>query len=157
MKLTTRSMAWLSAAREVLSSVDPQSFPPIPHAPKPIADIFQPVRPKALYSMFSILAAKIVSLPVVYSNGMAFCKKRGRRPHPIPLHCVEREPPLQRYGEISPAVSARMESHGMCAFDTIALAVLPYERKYCTNDTMPYVISCILRPVDVQKLRIPRI
>src|SRR5260370_16157581 len=81
MKLTTRSMAWLSAAREVLSSVDPQSFPPIPHAPKPIADIFQPVRPKARYSMFSILSAKIVSLPVVYSNGMAFCKKRGRRPH----------------------------------------------------------------------------
>src|SRR5216684_8770563 len=77
MKLTPRSMAWLSAAREVLSSVDPQSFPPIPHAPKPIADIFQPVRPKARYSMFSILSAKIVSLPVVYSNGMAFCKKRG--------------------------------------------------------------------------------
>src|SRR5713101_8116881 len=119
MKLTPRSMAWLSAAREVLSSVDPQSFPPIPHAPKPIADIFQPVRPKARYSMFSILSAKIVSLPVVYSNGMAFCKKRdGVRP-----------PSLQRYGEISPAVSAGRESHGMCAFDTIALAVLPYERK----------------------------
>src|SRR5216683_59714 len=124
MKLTPRSMAWLSAAREVLSSVDPQSFPPIPHAPKPIADIFQPVRPKARYSMFSILSAKIVSLPVVYSNGMAFCKKRGRRPHPIPLHAVEREPRVR-----PPAVSARMESHGMCAFDTIALAVLPYERK----------------------------
>src|SRR5260221_12308272 len=70
-------MAWLSAAREVLSSVDPQSFPPIPHAPKPIADIFQPVRPKARYSMFSTLSAKTVSLPVVYSNGMAFCKKGG--------------------------------------------------------------------------------
>src|SRR5260221_5822615 len=80
MKLTPRSMAWLSAAREVLSSVDPQSFPPIPHAPKPIADIFQPVRPKARYSMFSTLSAKIVSLRVVYSNGMAFCKKRGLTP-----------------------------------------------------------------------------
>src|SRR5260370_33679562 len=88
MKLTPRSMAWLSAAREVLSSVDPQSFPPIPHAPKPIADIFQPVRPKARYSMFSTLSAKIVSLRVVYSNGMAFCKKRGLTPamsHPEDL------------------------------------------------------------------------
>src|SRR6266481_9399868 len=102
MKLTPRSMAWLSAAREVLSSVDPQSFPPRPHAPKPIADIFQPVRPKARYSMFSTLSAKIVSLPVVYSNGMAFCKKGGTA------------------GDLDEYSPARMESHDMCAFDTIA-------------------------------------
>src|SRR5713101_5953079 len=135
MKLTPRSMAWLSAAREVLSSVDPQSFPPIPHAPKPIADIFQPVRPKARYSMFSILSAKIVSLPVVYSNGIARARillakslrifvRAAASPQPSPLRgegAVVALWSCQQY--------PRRESHGMCAFDTIALAVLPYERK----------------------------
>src|SRR5258708_38999962 len=92
MKLTPRSMAWLSAARDVLSSVGPQSFPPIPHAPKPIADIFQPVRPKARYSMFSILSAKIFSLPVVYSNGIARARilLAKSRSHPLlPLRSGE--------------------------------------------------------------------
>src|SRR6266571_7159087 len=50
MKLTPRSMARWRAAREVLSSVGPQS-PPIPQAPKPMAEIFQPVRPKVRYSI----------------------------------------------------------------------------------------------------------
>src|SRR6266704_926190 len=51
MKLTPRSMARWRAARVVVSSVEPQSLPPIAQAPKPMAEIFQPVRPKVRYSI----------------------------------------------------------------------------------------------------------
>src|SRR5260370_36676723 len=51
MKLTPRSMARWRAAREVLSSVGPQARPPMPQAPKPMAEMFQPVRPKVRYSI----------------------------------------------------------------------------------------------------------
>src|SRR6266700_1518735 len=51
MKLTPRSMARWRAARDVVSSVEPQSLPPIAQAPKPMAEIFQPVRPKGRYSI----------------------------------------------------------------------------------------------------------
>src|SRR5579883_1409831 len=53
MKFTPRSMARCSAAKELLSSVLPQASPPIPQAPKLIAEIFQPVRPNARYSIYS--------------------------------------------------------------------------------------------------------
>src|SRR5712692_1841965 len=52
MKLTPRSMARWRAASDVLSSVEPQSLPPMPQAPKPMAEIFQPVRPKVRYSIW---------------------------------------------------------------------------------------------------------
>src|SRR5258707_14721738 len=93
MKLTPRSMAWLSAASEVLSSVDPQSAPPIPHAPKPMADIFQPVRPKARYSICVTPSVYygcrdcrpgIYSIPVMYTNGRCFCKKATACLHATP-------------------------------------------------------------------------
>src|SRR6266849_2622335 len=51
MKLTPRSMARWRAASDVLSSVEPQSLPPMPQAPKPMDEIFQPVRPKVRYSI----------------------------------------------------------------------------------------------------------
>src|SRR5437660_6338894 len=51
MKFTPRSMARFRAASETLSSVAPHSFPPMPHEPKPITEMFQPVRPNARYSI----------------------------------------------------------------------------------------------------------
>src|SRR5260370_36118185 len=82
MKLTPRSIAWLRAASEVLSSVGPQASPPMPHAPKPIADTFQPVRPSVRYSIFYspsayCQASCYIPLPVVYSDGDIFAKKHS--------------------------------------------------------------------------------
>src|SRR6266566_1715720 len=51
MKLTPRSIARWRAARDVVSSVAPQSLPPMPQAPKPMGEMFQPVRPKGRYSI----------------------------------------------------------------------------------------------------------
>src|SRR6266852_3537905 len=52
MKLTPRSMARWRAASDVLSSVEPQSLPPMPYAPNPMAEMFQPVRPKVRYCIW---------------------------------------------------------------------------------------------------------
>jgi len=49
-KLTPRSAARFKAARESLSSTGPH-VPPMAHAPKLMADTFQPVRPSSRYSM----------------------------------------------------------------------------------------------------------
>src|SRR6266849_9238057 len=54
MKLTPRSIARWRAARDVVSSVEPQSLPPMPQVPKPMAEMFQPVRPKVRYSIGTI-------------------------------------------------------------------------------------------------------
>src|SRR6266478_1472410 len=54
MKLTPRSMARWRAAREVVSSVGPQARPPIAQAPKPMGEMFQPVRPKGRYCIGTI-------------------------------------------------------------------------------------------------------
>src|SRR6266700_3262944 len=51
MKLTPRSIARWRAASVVVSSVAPQSLPPMPQAPKPMGEMFQPVRPKGRYSI----------------------------------------------------------------------------------------------------------
>src|SRR6266700_2615764 len=51
MKVTPRSIARWRAASDVVSSVAPQSLPPMPQAPKPMGEMFQPVRPKGRYSI----------------------------------------------------------------------------------------------------------
>src|SRR5579859_2515907 len=61
MKLTPRSIARCKAASEVVSSVLPQASPPIPHAPNPISEIFQPVLPSGRYSI-------VVSSPFLFST-----------------------------------------------------------------------------------------
>src|ERR1700686_1938529 len=76
MKLTPRSIARGRAASEVLSSVLPQASPPIPQAPKPISEIFQPVRPNVRYCMCEVISfyscssgcIKFMLVSIVYSD-----------------------------------------------------------------------------------------
>src|SRR5713226_3934690 len=70
MKLTPRSMARWRAASDVLSSVEPQSLPPMPQAPKPMDEIFQPVRPKVRYSIAPpcLLSSANAELSVAHSG-----------------------------------------------------------------------------------------
>src|ERR1700682_5884726 len=98
MKLTPRSMALCKAASDVLSSVLPQASPPMPQLPKPITEIFQPVRPNARYSIYYssfFFCIDYVSVSLLYSDGGFFaravlgvCRDRGRRGGRVGALCL---------------------------------------------------------------------